>query len=85
MHRPIFRVIVMEAFCGLTLAGCAIGENPASPQGVVAEAPYYSQADEDIYLARYRGLIGLVPVLRRSPNSLCHLGFEREGADAAQI
>jgi CubicO group peptidase (beta-lactamase class C family) len=57
MHRPIFRVIVMEVFCGLTLAGCAIGENPASPQGVFAEAPYYSQADEDIYLARYRGLI----------------------------
>ena len=28
---------------------------------------------------------GLVTVLCRSPISLCHLGFEREGADAAQI
>lgn len=28
---------------------------------------------------------GLVAVLRRSPISLCHLGFEREWADAAQI
>ena len=30
-------------------------------------------------------LIGLVTVLCRSPISLCHLGFERERADAAQI
>jgi hypothetical protein len=29
--------------------------------------------------------IGLVTVLCRSPVSLCHLGFERERADAAQI
>jgi len=57
MHQPILRVIVMQVLCGLTLAGCAIGESPASPQGVVAEAPYYSQADEDLYLARYHGLI----------------------------
>lgn len=28
---------------------------------------------------------GLVTVLRRSPVSLCHLGFEGERADAAQI
>jgi len=28
---------------------------------------------------------GLVTVLCRSPISLCHLGFEREWADAAQI
>ena len=28
---------------------------------------------------------GLVSVLCRSPISLCHLGFERERADAAQI
>ena len=28
---------------------------------------------------------GLVTVLRRSPVSLCHLGFECERADAAQI
>ena len=28
---------------------------------------------------------GLVTVLRRSPISLCHLGFKRERADAAQI
>ncbi|MGA9219649.1 MAG: nuclease-related domain-containing protein, partial [Pseudomonas graminis] len=28
---------------------------------------------------------GLVTVLCRSPISLCHLGFERERADAAQI
>lgn len=28
---------------------------------------------------------GLVTVLRRSPISLCHLGFERERADAAEI
>jgi len=28
---------------------------------------------------------GLVTVLRRSRISLCHLGFERERADAAQI
>jgi hypothetical protein len=30
-------------------------------------------------------LTGLVTVLRRSPISLCHLGLECEGADAAQI
>ena len=28
-------------------------------------------------------LLGLVTVLCRSPISLCHLGFERERADAA--
>lgn len=28
---------------------------------------------------------GLVPVLRRSPNSLCRLGFECERANAAQV
>lgn len=32
-----------------------------------------------------QGLFGLVTVLCRSPISLCHLGFERERADAAQI
>jgi hypothetical protein len=30
-------------------------------------------------------LLGLVTVLCRSPISLCHLGFEREWADATQI
>jgi CubicO group peptidase (beta-lactamase class C family) len=57
MHQLIFRVIVMQVFCGLAVAGCAIGESPASPQGVIAAAPNYSQADEDLYLARYEGLI----------------------------
>lgn len=57
MHQPISRLIVMQVFCGLALAGCAIVERPASPQGAVAKAPYYSQADEDLYLTRYQGLI----------------------------
>ena len=30
-------------------------------------------------------VVGLVTVLCRSPISLCHLGFECEGADATQI
>ncbi|WP_370638863.1 strawberry notch-like NTP hydrolase domain-containing protein [Croceicoccus sp. Ery5] len=38
---------------------------------------------QGLYLAR--ALSGLVTVLCRSPISLCHLGFERERADAAQI
>lgn len=39
----------------------------------------------DLTLDRAVLQAGLVPVLRRSPISLCHLGFECEGADAAQI
>lgn len=35
--------------------------------------------------AGFNGEFGLVTVLCRSPNSLCHLGFEREWTDAAQI
>ena len=34
---------------------------------------------------RLDGLFGLATVLCRSPISLCHLGFEFERADAAQI
>ena len=34
---------------------------------------------------RYWLVGGLVTVLCRSPISLCHLGFKRERADAAQI
>ena len=33
----------------------------------------------------FRKALGLVTVLCRSPISLCHLGFERERADAAQV
>ena len=39
----------------------------------------------DLHYASLLDQLGLVPVLRRSPISLCHLGLERERADAAQI
>jgi hypothetical protein len=41
--------------------------------------------DKQDLTAQRRALIGLVTVLRRSLISLCHLGFQCEWADAAQI
>ena len=47
---------------------------------------YFPVPAEPVPLAISVGeLSGLVTVLCRSPISLCHLGFERERADAAQI
>ena len=43
--------------------------------------PHISVSD---FVRRAKGC-GLVTVLRRSPISLCHLSFECERADAAQI
>lgn len=47
--------------------------------------PGFKPDQQDRWLLRYFVLFGLVPDLCRSPISLCHLGFERERADAAQI
>ena len=49
--------------------------------GSLALVPIWMTDDPAALMA----VIGLVTVLRRSPISLCHLGFERERAYAAQI
>jgi hypothetical protein len=50
-----------------------------------AVADISRQMVRDLYAELKRKHGGLVTVLCRSPISLCHLGFEREWADAAQI
>jgi hypothetical protein len=43
------------------------------------------ELDVALVLLKIAEQAGLVTVLRRSPNSLCHFRFERQRADATQI
>jgi len=70
-----------------------VNDLPLKDQREVMERPFFSlQKRKRLKPIEYRSpdgeawvKVGLVTVLRRSPISLSHLGFEGERADAAQI